>query len=289
MKNKKHTLAFCQIYENDSLKEYLEDMALKGWRLVKIGSMLLHFEACKPRPLRYCVEIMDKASAYASNQTSSLKQYREFCKEEGWDYIGTNGLLHVFCTENAEAVPVETDPQERYQRVLRACRGTHWTMGFVFLFLGLINLSICYQNGTLFCPQGYIVLMLLCTFVFYTAGYLFWMRRAKASLAENGSLPCRPWPSVRLKNNLFVGIVIFFCAAFLLSQSTLSLAAPVILLFFVMYTMMFCICSVLIKWLREKHSFRNSVNILIYWGISLLLCAIIIAVTSIAVIRLVIA
>ena len=60
----KYVPAFFQVFENDSLRDYLEDMALKGWRLVSVGSLFLRFEPCAPHRIRYCVEVMEKPSAY---------------------------------------------------------------------------------------------------------------------------------------------------------------------------------------------------------------------------------
>ncbi len=48
MKNRKIVPAFFQVYENDCLRDYLEHMAQKGWKLSSVGSIFLHFEACKP-------------------------------------------------------------------------------------------------------------------------------------------------------------------------------------------------------------------------------------------------
>ena len=41
------------------------------------------------------MEIMEKPSAYASNQTKERKTYREFCEDAGWDYVGSTGYLHI--------------------------------------------------------------------------------------------------------------------------------------------------------------------------------------------------
>lgn len=119
----KYVPAFFQVFENDSLRDYLEDMALRGWRLVSVGSLFLRFEPCAPHRIRYCVEVMEKPSAYASNQSENLKAYREFCRDAGWDYAGSIGYLHIFFTEDEEAVVVETDPKERYERICQACQG----------------------------------------------------------------------------------------------------------------------------------------------------------------------
>lgn len=273
MKNKKQTFAFYQIYENDALKEYLEEMAQKGWRLKKIGQLLLHFEACEPHPIRYCVEVMEKPSAYASNQTLPLKRYREFCKDAGWDYIGTNGYLHIFYTEDMEALPVETDAQERYERICQASMSGNRTILILFLLVSLLNLGTCYMRRTLLCSSGFVILILMGTLCFYMGDYLLWKRRARASLDASGTLPHRPWPTVRLKNNTAILLILLLCAAFLFYSGGITVkgAMPALLLYLVVYILAMIFFSFLIHSLREKHSFSTTANVLIYWGSALVL------------------
>lgn len=282
MSNKKFTFNLYQIFENDALKDYLEHMALKGWRLVKIGSLLLRFEACKPHPIRYCVEVMEKPSVYASNQTLPLKRYREFCRDAGWNYIGTNGLLHVFCTEDTEAVPVETDAQERYERIVNACRGSNRLTVFLFAFVSLINLAACWQKGTLLCSQGFIMLILLCTAIYVVGNFGLWKRRAQISLAKTGLLPHLDYMAVNTKNIWFTTVILALCILFLLSsfQPAYTAALPYILLYLAVYLMMLFLFRGLLQWLREKKDFGRRTNILIYWGFAIGMTAVVIAIAA---------
>lgn len=280
MKNKKYAFNFYQIFENDALRDYLEHMALNGWRLTKIGSIFLHFEACVPHPIRYCVEVMEKPSAYASNQTLPLKRYREFCRDAGWDYIGTNGFLHIFCTEDMEAVPVETDVRERYARICGASRGITRTTVILFSAISLINLSVCWQKKTLLCTQGFLVLLLLSAGLYMTGDFLLWKNRAKRSLAESGILPHYMWASTSRKNNLGVAAILILCICFLLfsCSNAPSAALPYILAYLFIYLISMSVFSALLYWLREKNDFAREINILIYWGAALLLVVLITAV-----------
>lgn len=286
MAAKKYSFNFYQVFENDALKDYLEHMALKGWRLSKIGSMLLCFEACDPHPVRYCVEVMEKPSTYASNQTLPLKRYREFCRDAGWNYIGTNGLLHIFYTEDMDAVPVETDSQERYERILSACRGTNRTIILLFLFISLLNLFSCWQKGTLLCTQGFVVLILLCAGVYSVGDFMLWQRRAKTSLADAGVLPRLSWESVRTKNTLSVTVILALCVLFFFYTfgEVSSKAVPFLLLYLAVYIVMMLFFSRLLHWLREKKDFERSTNKLIYWG-SALLMLILVMIVCFAVLR----
>lgn len=270
MKHKKCTLALYQIYENDALKDYLEAMALKGWKLTKIGQLFLHFEAVEPQPVRYCVEIMEKPSAFASNQSPGLKAYREFCKDAGWDYLGSNGYLHIFCTEDRDALPVETDADERYQRICQAGGGTVIMSFFIFLVVILANLGTCISQRTFFCPAGFFILFLTGILFFSVGDYLLWKRRARASLEHSGTLPCASWKAVRFKNHTANGVTILMCAAFLFLSfrglHDVNSTLPIILLFLGIYLMAMLFFSFLIRNLRDKHSFSRDTNLLIYWG-----------------------
>lgn len=284
MANKKYSLYFYQVFENDALKDYLEHMAQKGWRLVKVGSMLLQFESCAPHSIRYCVEIMEKPSAYASNQTLPLKRYREFCQDAGWNYIGTNGLLHVFCTEDPEAIPVETDPQERYERILSACRGTNRTILLMYSFISLLNLFSCWKNGTLLCTQGFVVLILLCAGIYYLGDFQVWKRRAQTALADAGVLPRLSWASVRTKNTLSVTGILLLCLLSLFHTvgAASSAVLPYLLVYLIIYIIMLLFFSRLLYWLREKKAFDRSTNKLIYWGSAVFIIILIMIVCSAA-------
>lgn len=270
-KNRKHVPVFFQVFENDSLKEYLEDMALDGWKLTGVGTMFLHFEACAPHRIRYCVEVMEKPSAYASNQTEKLKTYREFCRDAGWDYAGAVGYLHIFHTENEEAPPVETDSKERYERICQAYRNT--AVLYLGIFIGALNLYSCYVRGTLLCLNGWVVMFLTAAMVWNGVDFLRWRRRALNGLDRSGLLPCVGWRTVRKKNDAVVAVTLLAGLAPLL-YTMVRRSSPV--LAGVMLGLIGCVALMsfvfarLLYWIREKRSYSTAVNMMIYWGVGML-------------------
>lgn len=286
MKHKKYSWNLYQVHENDALKDELEQMAKKGWRLVKVGSSipLLTFEACDPHPIRYCVEVMEKPSTFASNQTLPLKRYREFCKDAGWDYLGTNGLLHIFCTEDMETPDVETDPQERFERIVNACKAVNRSILLLFTFIILINLIPCWVKRTLLCSQGLVAAFLLLVEGYYIGEYWFWKRRALASLSGTGSLPRLSCKSVRMKNSLIIAVVLILCALLLLytiGGSRSSAVIPFLMLYLAVYVVMLLFFGRLLHWLREKKDFSPGVNKLIYWGAGAFMVILILLIISV--------
>lgn len=275
MRNRKRVLTLYQIFENDSLRDYLEDMAKQGWKLTSVTNMLLGFEACEPHPIRYCVEVMDKPSVYTSIQALPLKKYREFCSDAGWEYIGANGYLHIFCTEDMDAIPVETDAEERFDRICRASAGGNRIILIFFFLISLLNLFICFQKKTLLCPQGLIVLILLCVVFYYGGEFFLWKKQAERSLSLSGDLPCARWQTVQLRNNISFSLILLICIFYLIyvSLDAVTDAAPIMLIslpvYLSIYGLMLFFFGRLIHWLREKKSFGRITNILIYWGIGL--------------------
>jgi len=279
-KAKKRVPAFFQIYENDSLKAYLEFMALKGWRLKSVGSMFLHFEACEPCRIRYCVEVMERPSAYASNQTERLKTYREFCHDAGWDYAGTTGYLHIFYTRDEDAVLVETDCKERYERICQACQGSIRMFFVTFGLIVALNLYSCYVNRTLLCLNGFAAAVMAGALAWSVGGFYLWKGRARKSLEESGTLPCIPWRSVRRRNYGMIALTLVLCIAPLLytvgRHSSWALIGVMAGLWVYIGLLAF-ICTKLLYWIREKRAYSTGANIVIYWGIGLAACAVLCA------------
>jgi hypothetical protein len=270
----KRVPAFFQVYENDSLKEYLEDMALKGWQLKEVGSLFLRFEPCRPHKIRYCVEVMDKPSAFASSQSENLKAYQEFCRDAGWDYVGTTGYLHIFCTEDEKAVVVETDPQERYERICQACQGNNWLACAVFGLITLLNLYSCYLKKTLFCINGWVLFIMIGAMAVSLGEFLRWKSRAGRSLREEGVLPCYSWKAVKRKNVMVIAPILLMSMAPMVYTAgrysskivigvTVGMCVYVILLAFFF--------SKLLYWLRVKKAYSTKTNMFIYWGIGLVI------------------
>lgn len=272
----KYVPAFFQVYENDSFKDYLEDMALKGWRLKSVGSIFLRFESCMPHRIRYCVEVMDKPSAYASNQSEKLKMYREFCRDAGWDYAGTTGYLHVFYTEDTDAIAVETDLRERYERICQACQGNNRFMYVLFGMIILLNLYSCYMRRTLFCINGWVVLLMTAAFALSLGDFFRWKRRAGQALREEGDFPKYSWIFVRRKNYAVLLTVILMSMApmvYTLGRYSSKILVWIVAGFWVYIILLTFIFSKLLYWLRIKRAYSTKANMAIYWGIGLIICA----------------
>ncbi|MGG7214237.1 DUF2812 domain-containing protein [Clostridium nigeriense] len=122
-------------YEYKSLQEYLEKMAIKGWMLEDINGYYLKFIKSSPKNLKYSVDIMDSISFFDGKDTDKALEYREYCKEAGWNFVCESDKRQIYCSESDEnRVDIHTDEIEKFNTITKA--------SLKYVCLSLINL-IC--------------------------------------------------------------------------------------------------------------------------------------------------
>ena len=141
MKNKKTCIKQFAYYDKTGIVKYLEEQALLGWKLVKTNSVIWHFERIEKMSLKYEVTYFTKASQFDAKPTNEQKDFEEFCKHHGWELVGESGELKIFCNENENAVPIETDPITEVKAIIKACKQNVQLLFGLYLFNGAIQLS----------------------------------------------------------------------------------------------------------------------------------------------------
>lgn len=79
-----------------AIKEFLENQAKEGYKLVKVEGSNYWFEEIEPCEIKYAVEIFNKASNYDTIPAKTTEEFIEFCREAGWNYISSRGKLLFF-------------------------------------------------------------------------------------------------------------------------------------------------------------------------------------------------
>lgn len=119
--NKKWVIFNFLPYEYKSLEEYLEKMALKGWILENMMGLFLKFKRSKPKSLKYSVDIVDSVSFFDGENSDSLLEYREYCKEAGWEFVCGREKIQVYCSEiDQERIDIHTDEVEKFNTIRKA-------------------------------------------------------------------------------------------------------------------------------------------------------------------------
>ncbi len=133
-------------YEIGENEHYYEEMAQKGWILVKRGQYLSKFLKDSPRKLRYRIEI--SRPGFLDESRDLPAEQVDLYEECGWELAASRGLVHIFVT------PGESDAPEFYQEpqdqaeTLKAMRREYlWGLVPVLFYLVLDTLFILAAAG----------------------------------------------------------------------------------------------------------------------------------------------
>lgn len=108
-------------YEYEHLEEYLEKMASRGWILDDMMGAYLKFKKGEPKNLKYSVDIMDSVSFFDGKDSNKAVEYREYCKEAGWNFVCEREKIQVYCSEyNKDKVEIHTDETEKFNTIRKA-------------------------------------------------------------------------------------------------------------------------------------------------------------------------
>lgn len=108
-------------YEYKSLEEYLENMASKGWLLQYMKGYILKFRKAKPKKVKYAVDIMDSISFLDGKNSEKALEYREYCKEAGWNFVCESDKIQIYSSEeNVERIEIHTDEREKFNIINKA-------------------------------------------------------------------------------------------------------------------------------------------------------------------------
>lgn len=135
---------FLPVTACDAIKEELESMALKGWKLKKIG-VRYEFERIEPKKLTYTVDFFPKASVYDTEPSGGTVSYVECCRQAGWELVASNGTMHVFVSENEDAIPIHTDEKLRLEAVCKSMLKTNWSAWFAMPIIWIFDLALLFD------------------------------------------------------------------------------------------------------------------------------------------------
>lgn len=200
MKDTKYRRENLCIYDYRGVEEHLSAMAAKGWRLESIGARLWKYRRGKAANIRYAVTYSEGASQFNPGPTEGQQSLAELCEAAGWEKVCDWFQMQIFCTEDPNAVPLETDEAIRLEVIHRSMRKNFLPSNIVILAVGLL-LSVLFL-GTLFTNPlrifernvsfltGPLFVLLVVLEVYTLFHYYGWRKKSLRSVAEGGS--CAP-------------------------------------------------------------------------------------------------
>ena len=186
-------------YENlDKLKQYLEEMAEKGWMFKEVLGSRLLFEKCEPVKLNFAVEIFDKTSEYATYCNEENLEYIEYCETAGWNYISSFGYLQFFYSEDMELTPIETDDRMKVDSVWKAGKNIRICNLLVIIF-SIFDLTLEYTFRRMDFLTSYMQFSCILIWLFVLIMSLvklisvcWWKNRCMKAIKEEKAIPKNP-------------------------------------------------------------------------------------------------
>jgi len=91
------------------IEKHLENRAAEGWMLKKAGTFLWSYEEVEPKKVHFSIVFFPKTNALEPVPSDSLVMMREFCEKTGWKLVAEIGQMQIFCNEEENPVPIETE------------------------------------------------------------------------------------------------------------------------------------------------------------------------------------
>lgn len=262
MKEMKRCFCNFSFYDQQAIQEKLEEMAESGWMLEKTGNFMWTYKRIEPKKLRFSVTYFPSASDFDPSPTEGELTKIDFCRQDGWNLVTTWGVMQIFCNEDLDAVPIETEPVMQIENICQSMKKNvllpQAVLGGMLLWNVVIRLSQWRRDpvGELSDPFSiYSVLMfsILTLACLYEIGFYFcWSRKAKAAAQNDGVfLPVRSKP--------IASWILMAVSALLLILSYTALRGPLgfVILWLCMVPFIIVIGNLLKNMLKKRGVSRN--------------------------------
>ena len=195
----KYQLSTFNLFDYAGVERHLEKMAAKGWQFDSVGTYFWKYKKAEPATLKYSVTYIPEASEFDPEPLEKQKDMDAYCEEAGWKKIGSWLQMQIFCSENPDAVPIETDEELRLEVIRKSMNKnlllSHGLLLAVFLMNMLTTISTAKRNWPEYLSDagrlwntglwmwGITILMIDLLF------YLNWMRKARKAVENGRSCP----------------------------------------------------------------------------------------------------
>lgn len=195
MKDIKKKVEFFTFYDKTGIEKHLEEMAAEGWLLEKMSAFRWAYRRIEPKKIHFSVSYYATVTDFEPEPTEEQQAFNEFCEHSGWKLATQTVQMQVFYNENANPVPIETDPMLEIENIHISVKKTVLVTYFLMLFLGFIMgasfvstmlgdpIALLSSATKLFTGVWFIVALVYSLTELIT--YFTWRRKAK-KLAEQG-------------------------------------------------------------------------------------------------------
>ena len=193
MKTKRETFMY-SLLEFPEMQKRLEQRAAEGWRLKKVGSFFWIYEEAEPKKVHYSIVFFPKTNNLEPEPSDSLMMLREYCEKTGWELAAEQGQMQIFCNEQPNPVPIETEAWIQVKNIHETMKKSIVLVHGILLVNAVLQLGIqamqFFTNPLDWLSMGFNFYMIWC-WVFLGAGsaveiihYYAWYKKAKRMAEE---------------------------------------------------------------------------------------------------------
>ena len=236
--------------------------------LEKLGGFFWKVRRIEPKKVHFTVSFFPKASMFEANSSDQQIMYQEYCAHSGWNLIASSAQLQIFCNEEEDPVPIETDPEIELQNIHKTAKKLYLPTYLSLLLVGImpwLTISFSWRNDPLGFLSTNIYLVNILTSISAllmgateVIGYFTWYVKAKKAAQEGEFVPTKGRRRFQL---VLVWLMVFGLAVFLLyyADSKISLMMVAMLVLFAITSAI----SVGVTKLMKKMNFSARKNMII--------------------------
>jgi len=218
MKDTKRRAESFMFFDYAGVEKHLAKMAAKGWRLESTANWAWTYRRAEPAQVTYAVTYVPEASDWNPEPTRAERELEEFCAAAGWQKVCEWGKAQIYCTEQTDPIPIETDEAMRLDIIRKSMR--KGVMPSYLLLLAVFALNIWTQWGSFrldpvdFLSGNKLALMAMIFWGIFIdlwgmLYYLWWSRKSEKSVREGGGC-VRPKHYRIVERISWAGLVVIF-------------------------------------------------------------------------------
>lgn len=203
-------------YEYKGLETYLEQMALKGWKLKHIKYGFLCFERIEAKAIKYTVDFIDSIISIDGENSDVSLEYREYCEMAGWEFICESGKLQIYSTqEEVKSIPIHTDEEEKFKNIAKvsfknAGREMFLILIFIFnlynIFGGNRDARFLAQNMSLM--TGLLTIIFIIMGVIENINLVVWYIKNKINIKKNKEILYNNYKMIKFKVGFYIFMIV---------------------------------------------------------------------------------
>ena len=217
MPHKKREYILYSFYDRTGIETHMEQMAAKGWMLVKMGRAFWTYRRTEPKAVHFSVVYFAPASEFDCAPGEAQQTFQDYCAAAGWTLAASWSQMLIFASEAPSPAPIETDAPVQVEAVHQAMKKNFLLSYGLLLALALFQLIRVlldfwrHPTDSLANPGALDMLVLWPLLVLFCAteiaAYFLWRRKARRIANEEGRFtPTRGHRRLRLAYELLTTV-----------------------------------------------------------------------------------